>query len=795
MNASLFEPDRPPRAAAGLKLVRVAVERGIERAGDLRCWDALTYLGHEEAGEEAPSLGELVTVPLGRGDTPTRGVVVDVGGAELAEGLDLDRLKPVLSRTGAALPQKLVELGRWLSEYYVCPLGMALATMVPASVKAGTGARRVTLLERAAPAPEGLTPAVRRAWERIAALGAERFPLAPRELADEAGTKTLREINRLVELGALVRVEREVVSARAHTLPLAGEGRSGSALALNDEQSAAVEGVASTLGGFAAHLLFGVTGSGKTEVYIRLIERALAGGGTAVVLVPEISLTPQATARFVERFSREGVAVLHSGLTRAERHREWKRAASGGARVVVGARSAVFAPVRRLSLIVIDEEHDGSYKQDQLPRYHARDVAVMRARLEGCPAVLGSATPSMESWLNATAPRAHWRLWRLASRATGGPMPRVEIVDMASALRPPPGKKPPPPDRQAQLSPRLRAALRETLERGEQAIVLLNRRGYSHFLCCQNRACGWFLGCRHCDVRLVVHTGRDLPRGALVRCHHCLAESVVPASCPECGGRLLRLGAGTQRVEEELMRVFSAEHVGPACALAEGEGLARVDSDTMRTGRDFFRTLSDFASGRHRVLLGTQMLAKGHDFPNVSLVGILCADGALAMPDFRAGERTFQLVSQVAGRAGRGGRQGLVIVQAFEPDARPIVLAAGHQYERFAAEELEARRRNNLPPTRRMARIVCRARETDRAREAASAIAEALRACPDEGRREVIGPGPCAVGRIAGYFRHEVLLLAAGASAVQSALQEVRRRGLLRSDARTAVDVDPVALF
>ncbi|MBK7405628.1 MAG: primosomal protein N' [Phycisphaerales bacterium] len=389
-------------------------------------------------------------------------------------------------------------------------------------------------------------------------------------------------------------------------------------------------------------------------------------------------------------------------------------------------------------------------------------------------------------------PQPRYALWRLPDRVGEATMPRIEIVDMVAVQRAQPrGTR---PDRMPSLSPRLADALRRTLSRGEQAIILLNRRGYAHYLCCASSKCGWTLDCEHCDARLVLHTGRGLPRGSVVRCHHCLAERVIPDRCPGCSGKLIAMGVGTQRVEEELVAEFGAESVGASNALVEGRTLARVDSDSMRSGRDYFETLHRFGAGEIRVLLGTQMIAKGLDFPNVSLVGVLCADAALSMPDFRASERTFQLVSQVAGRAGRGAKAGLVVVQAFEPEAPALRRAAEHSYEAFAEAELGARRDAGLPPATRMARIVCRDREFERARAAATALADSLRGA-SSGGVEVLGPSPCAVGRIADHFRFEVLLLAPSARQVQQAMAAVRGMGLLKSDAKTAIDVDPVALL
>ena len=794
---SLFEHESASASFEGVILARVAIERGLEkgsggppgRAGTLRDWDALTY-----RTEPGTLPGEHVTVPLGRSDTPTRGIVVEVGGPELAGGLAPDAIKPILARTGARLPPSLVSLGCWMAEYYVCPLGMALSAVVPAAVKARVGVRTIHELAPSHPAPDpaGLPPKALEAWATIQALPRGAFPMPARALADAIGTPTLREVNRLLRHGMLTPVDREIVRSRQAPPELLRAGPPPTPPVLTASQAEVVEGVTRSLGTFSTHLLMGVTASGKTEVYLRLIDRVLGAGGTAIVLVPEISLTPQTGARFSARFRAEGVAVLHSGLTAAQRHGEWRRAATGGARVVVGARSAVFAPLEHLGLIVVDEEHDTSYKQDQLPRYNARDVAIVRGRTEGCPVLLGSATPSLESWANAAGPHARYGLWRLPERVGAAAMPRIEVVDMVAVQRAlPRGTR---PDKMPSLSPVLHRALREALTRGEQAIILLNRRGYAHYLCCASSRCGWTLDCDHCDARLVLHTGRNLPRGSVVRCHHCLGEQVIPDRCPACQGKLIAMGVGTQRVEEELAGEFSAERVGEKNALVVGRTLVRVDSDSMRSGRDYFETLHRFAEGEVRVLLGTQMIAKGLDFPNVSLVGVLCADAALSMPDFRATERTFQLVSQVAGRAGRGTTPGLVVVQAFEPEAPAIRAAAEHRYEAFANAELAARRDAGLPPATRMARIVCRDRDFERSRTAATELAESLRASGVAGV-EVLGPSPCTIARIADHFRFEVLLLAPAARPVQQAMGALRARGLLKSDAHTAIDVDPVALL
>lgn len=815
--------------------LRVAVERGMDKGGTEA---ALTYRS------AAPvEVGRRVEVPLGRGNAAAAGVVVEAGGAELCDGFSPDKVKSILREIGVGLPPRLVELAKWISGYYVCPVGMVLAAMMPAAVKRRTGHVVRELIDRVDTSVEAplvevkMTKAMRAAWEGVAALGREALPLDVHVLAARIGAANIGALNRLVNAGLLRRVEREEVrSLGGAPDPILIEQSAASGtfaaerLRLSADQHAAVEGIGAALGGFGVHVLYGVTGSGKTEVYLRLIDRVLERGQTALVLVPEISLTPQTAGRFQARFGGlagaggAGVAVLHSGLSASQRHAQWAAAAGGKARVVVGARSAVFAPLERLGVIVVDEEHASDYKQDQLPRYHGRDVAIKRAQIEGCPVVLGSATPSLETWANASAEpaaakqqssnaanegergertgasRGRFVLWRLRERVGGGAMPRVEIVDLReewklrahAAIRSEARESAAP--REHMLGPTLERALGETLRDGGQAILLLNRRGYSCYISCADARCGWVLSCSECDARMVEHR---LRRGAdggfsFVRCHHCLAQQRVPERCPVCEGRVQLLGMGTQRVEEELQTKFG--RLVAAAGGAEG-WLARVDGDTMKTGREFHEVLERFARSDVRVLIGTQMIAKGLDFPNVRLVGVINADTALSLPDFRAAERTFQLVSQVAGRAGRGRHAGTVIVQTLEPDAPAIVHASKHDFESFAREEMDFRAGAGLPPATRMARIVCRDEDLAKANAAAEAIAAALR---EEGETRgvgIMGPMPCPVSRIAGFHRVSIEVVGPRRGSVQETLMRVRARGLLKSDARTAVDVDPIALM
>ncbi len=805
--------DDSPDAALGEGEVyaRVAVERAIEgEAGE-----GLLYRG------EGLRVGDRVEAPLGRGNKTAGGIVVAVGGAELLAGFDPRRVKAAAGTGRGSLRPALVELARWISSYYVTPLGTVLATMTPAAVKAGTGRRTrvcVEPTELPAPAPRrpgdepparaggtgggghgsgppacaggslegGLTPSVRAALEKIRALPASAFPVEARELARLVEAPNAGPINKLVAAGYLREVEvRTVRAPEAFWESRRVEAAQSRVVEPTVAQSAAIGGIGGSLGSFGVHLLRGVTGSGKTEVYLRVIERALEAGRTALVLVPEISLTPQTAGRFIDRFADHGVAVLHSGLTASTRHKQWAAAASGDARVVVGVRSAVFAPLPGLGVIIVDEEHDSSYKQDQAPRYHGRDVAIKRSQIEGCPVVLGSATPSLESWHNAW--KGRYRLWELPERVGGGAMPRVQIVDLGAERRLRRSLDGRDPHVLDAIGPTLERAIDTTVRAGGQVILLQNRRGYAGYVACPDSTCGWRLECTECDATMVVH--RAGARRGYVRCHHCLAQQLRPEVCPACGKRLIDLSVGTQRVEEELERRF-----GTTLGLIAGETMARVDSDTMGNARAYFDVLERFGRGELRLLLGTQMIAKGLDYPGVRLVGVINADTALGLADFRAGERTFQLVSQVAGRAGRGAETGVVIVQTFAPEEPALTRAASHDAVGFARMELETRVRAGLPPATRMARVVVRDEDLDKATDLAERIVVALKQSAGEGVW-VDGPWPCAIARVAGRHRIGIDVVAPDAGRLRTTLTAARAAGLLTSDRQVAVDVDPVALL
>ncbi len=785
------------KAIAAVGYARIAVERGVDRYPE-----GLTYAVPPELADLVP--GDRVLVPLGRGDQPVAGCIVEIGDVS---DVDPERIKPILQRDAAAarLPSQLIELARWISAYYCAPIGMTIANMLPAAVKKNVGSVTRAMIDLGDPLPldERVPPGQKRVLEMLASLDPSQRPIEMRRLAELAELKTTGPIRKLLERGLVEQSKKTVVEAA--WIEHARDAFVPEQLTL--PQRRVIDEIAPALGrGFSVHLLHGVTGSGKTEVYIRLIEHVLAMGKVALVLVPEIALTPQTGGRLIGRFPGHRVAVLHSGLSAAQRHQQWSLAAQDKAAIVLGARSAVFAPLpdERLGLIIVDEEHDSSYKQDQVPRYHGRDVAIRRAQLAKCPILLGSATPSLESWFNATGAqsarsngndagsdgdaestlhRPRYALHRLVDRIPGASLPRVQVVDFIEQMR---SFK----DRRVHLiGPLLRSALAKTLSDGAQAIILLNRRGYANYIACPDQYCGWVMQCSDCDVAMVYHL-RAREAGSrsagYVRCHHCLAEQKLPATCPQCGKRISTFGLGTQRVEEELAREFPS--------LIEGRTMLRVDSDTMHGSRDLHAALTRFGAGDIKVLLGTQMIAKGLDFPNVKLVGVINADTAINLPDFRATERTFQLVSQVAGRSGRGTAPGRVIVQSFNPGAPAIRLAAEHRYEDFARLELKHRQMANLPPLTRMTRIVLRDKDHLKSLTMAKQLADALKPLLGSGRR-LRGPAACPIPRIAGKYRHQLEIFTPSAGEMQNVLRAARNAGLLKAGEAMAIDVDAIALM
>jgi len=773
---SLFPTDAPePGGARVARYARVAIQRPLDSLED----PTLTYASPDE--DLAP--GELVSVPLGRARKAVEGVVIATAPASdsaFLDGLSPTKIRPIAKRHRVTIPPRLLELGVWIAQYYASPLGPTLTSMLPGAVRSATGERTREVLALPDPAPDiepsSLTPKAREALAGLALIPLADWPIEPKPLAQRLGLSSVAPLNKLVALGALVRTERKEVRSRAEPIPI--DASPDTPPTPTPDQQRVIDGVIEALGGFSVHLLRGVTGSGKTEVYLRIIERALDMGMTALVLVPEIALTPQTTRRFIARFSRVGVAVMHSAMPASERHLHWQRARAGEARVVVGARSALFAPLADLGVIIVDEEHDSSYKQDSQPRYHARDAAIKRAQIEGATILLGSATPSLESYANTQTDPPRATLWKLDTRAAGK-LPEVRLVDTSlDPRRTSAGEIHP-------IGERLAREISATLVSQKQTILLLNRRGHSTYLGCPSATCGWKLCCESCDATLTLHKDKALPKGEIVRCHHCLAEQLAPGGCPVCARRVIRLGVGVQKIERYLEEEFG---------LALDIDYARVDSDSMRSARDYFSVLDRFARGDLKLLLGTQMLAKGLDFPGVRLVGVIDADTALHLPDFRAAERTFQLVSQVAGRAGRAGDDGLVIVQTLSPTNPAIELAARHDYQAFASTELRLRIAERLPPSWRMARIITSAPQDDDARIAAEVLEQRLaRLIRPPARIE--HTAPCVLARLSDRFRWEFRLIAPTASLVQQAITAWRTPPMPQVRARIAVDVDPVNLL
>jgi primosomal protein N' (replication factor Y) (superfamily II helicase) len=732
-----------------------------------------------------------------------------------------------------ALDQGLLDLGRWISTYYCAPLGETLRAMTPlaADVRrgriysltpsgrdtarqlhlAGTeqedpAAAILRMLDGRALSATYLAQKVNRAAAVLRSLEKKGF-VESEDVAAERDPLRASAARLRVEFitrgtGKMPKPERELLAylelhpgqhnlatledtlpkastaaralARLQLARLALEPVSSMAAppraphTLNPHQQEAFDAVRLALGlrQFQAFLLEGVTGSGKTEVYLSAIEAALALGRGALLLVPEIALTPAVAGQFHHRFG-DRVAILHSAFHDSERAQEWRRIRAGQASVVIATRSGVFAPVQNLGLIIVDEEHDQSYKQQETPRYHGRDVAVVRARNDGAVIVLGSATPSLETRYNAE--RAKYTRLALPGRIERRPMPTVSVIDMRREFL--------ETRKQATFSRALVDAVTERLENGEQTMLLLNRRGFSSFVAC--RACGERLQCVNCSVTLTYHK-----RDRRMLCHYCNYATPVPERCPKCSSDYLQfIGVGSERLEQELGAFFPAARI------------ARLDRDTVGGKRDYETILAGFREHHYDILVGTQMIAKGHDIPNVTLVGIVNADLGLGLPDFRAAERTFQLLTQAAGRAGRGETPGIVLIQTINPDHYAIQCAAAQDYEKFYRKEIEFRRLMYYPPFGAMANIVVRSTNEEDALARAAALGRLLNP-PPEGVR-VMGPAPAPVLRVKSEYRYQVLLKTASRKRLGELLADVRRfaAGEKWGPANLAIDVDPMTLL
>jgi len=742
--------------------------------------DLLTY---SVADGVAPEVGARVVVPLGT--RHVTGIVVERDAS--ADGVDPAAIKPIrqLLDETPLLPADVVALARWTAEYYAAGAGETITAVLPPKTRGERAdahkTRRVASITAAgldhvargvAPpdVARGLQPSenarlTRKQREALELLAAAPLGIAVPDLAARGiGADT---IARLVRHGLASvrrdRVERDPFGTSGFRVEEADPSRR-----LTLEQDAALARLRALADArrFGVAVLHGVTGSGKTEIYVRLAADVRAGGRGVLLLVPEIALTPAVASTFRQTFG-DRIAIQHSGLSDGERHDQWQRIRRGDIDVVVGTRSAVFAPIPSVGLIVVDEEHDASYKQEESPRYHGRDVAIVRGQRAGALVVLGSATPSLESYHHAMSGR--YERVVLERRVLDRPLADVTVVDMREeyALEGP----------NVVLSRPLKAALAARIDRREQALVLLNRRGFATAVFC--RQCAATLDCPNCSVSLVVH-GEGTARRA--RCHYCNYSSRVPKTCLQCAGIFLdQAGFGTERVEAEVRR---------ACPEAR---VARLDRDAIRRKGALTELLTRFRDGAIDVLVGTQMIAKGHDFPRVTLVGVVSADVGLGVADFRSSERTFQLLTQVAGRAGRGEERGEAIVQTLYPTHYSIKLACRQDYPAFFARELQFRRAMRYPPIVSLINTVVRARTFSGAMDDAADLVQALRG-GDHRAFAVLGPAPAPLGKLRGEYRAQFLLKGTNRRAMREALQAaIAARPAVQR--RVVVDVDPVSVL
>ncbi len=743
--------------AEQVRIARIVMSSGPAGPFDYLVPDSFADEKNSESFAEA---GRRMRVPFGRGNRSVVGYCTEVA-VRPSGGRKLKSVAAVID-TAPLLSARMLQLGESIAEYYLAPLGQVLEGILPAGVRGKAGTRETTLFSVLTKVAAKITQIElpEKQKKALQILAASPKPLAMRQLMARAEC-TSGPINALRKKGL---IESHV--ERIDTDPLFEETvERTQPLSLNGDQAAALKTIELSLDAREPEtfLLHGVTGSGKTEVYIQAIEKVVSFGRQAIVLVPEISLTPQTVGRFRERF--DHVAVLHSHQSDVERHRQWKRIASGTVQVVVGARSAIFAPTPHLGLVVIDEEHETSFKQSTVPRYHAREVALRRTCEEGVPLVLGSATPSLESW--QAAKRGEYRLVSLPKRVSDLPMPAVRAIDLRDESH--------AKGSRGALSRPMHQAMDAALKEGGQVMLLLNRRGFSTHVQCPK--CGFALKCPACDVSMVFHRQANY-----VACHWCDHHEPPPTHCPDCKDANIRYGGfGTQKLEAEVRARFPKSAV------------LRMDSDSMRRPGSHEEALDAFRRGDVQILLGTQMIAKGLDFPNVTLVGVVNADTALHWPDFRAAERTFHLVTQVAGRTGRGERGGRVLVQTLSPDHPALVAAMKHDYEAFAAGELPEREMLGYPPFGRLARLVVRGAKDQMTLAFAETIAEAIRdlAATTTETVHVVGPAPCPLAKLRDNYRFHMIVKAPDHATLLKVLTPLAGKLKTPDDVQWILDIDP----
>lgn len=715
------------------------------------------------------AVGMRVRVPLGRGSRKMQGYCIAIHNSHnRTTGFDRNRLRDIASAVDESpiINTHLLELAQWISDRYLCPLGTVIETIVPAGVRSGAGTREIAFLSVPNQVTAKLTQLQlpKKQAQCLRVLAGSPRPLTIEQLSEAVGCSTA-PIKSLIDKNLIVK-QLERRHQNDHSLTPRDLQQD---LELNPAQTRALNEIVESIHDQRAEtiVLHGITGSGKTEVYIRAIQEVIRHGQQAIVLVPEISLTPQTRQRFRARFQR--VAVLHSHLSPSERHWHWQQIAAGNIDVVVGARSAVFAPTPRLGMIVIDEEHDGSFKQDKAPRYHARDVARQRSLQMKIPLVLGSATPALETYHRAKT--GEFKLIDLPHRAMNRPLPDVGSIDLRGEFASPTSR--------GAISRSLANAMKESLQDDGQVILLLNRRGFATSIQCPS--CGHVLECPNCDIALTHH--KDSNRAV---CHYCEYTVMAPTRCVECDFEGIRFaGLGTQKLEAEVRARFP------------DFPCLRMDSDTMQRHGSHEEALDRFRSGEIKILLGTQMIAKGLDFPNVTLVGVINADTALHLPDFRAAERTFCLVTQVAGRTGRGEKGGRVLVQTFNPENPTLQAAMQHDFVRFAELEIPQREQFGYPPFRSLARFVVRGEREQQAGAFIGSLAELLQEEIKKNESEISILGPCAapLAKLRGKYRFHLFLNSPTLEPLLKTIRSTTESLTTPKDVQWIVDVDPLDMI
>lgn len=749
-------------------IISVQPLTGIDRA--------LAYKVGSELGAKI-AVGSLVRVPLGR--RSELGMV-----AEIDPELDIEpaKLKYVhtLEQPFPVLTAELLELAQWIAQYYAAKLETVLEAMIPAAVRKGMRLQQRKVIS----VGQVLSPEELAAMEKKAPKQAKLYRFVAGQVAQkELPKNVILSRLKIAASSADALIAKGILKEGLATQRKEAYGdqlgnfeqveSDGDRFTLTEEQESAVTELEKAIdqGEFQRFLLHGVTGSGKTEVYLSAMRKALEAGGNVIFLVPEVALTPQTVGRLRSRMESTTGAqtvVWHSHLSDGERYDAWHALATGEARIVVGARSAIFAPLPKLKLIIVDEEHEPAYKQEETPRYHGRDVAVYRAFLNQAVCVLGSATPSLESLYNVETKK--YRLLRMTRRVDDRQLPLVHVVDMKREVL----KQKGPPV----FSNFLAEKMRDRFEKGEQTILFLNRRGYDAALKCPD--CGYVAMCDHCDLTLTHHRADHI-----LRCHLCGFEAVVPRFCPNCQSpKILYRGSGTQKIEALASKILPQAKI------------VRIDADSMQKKNLFREILAEFRRGNIHVLVGTQMIAKGLDFPNVTLVGLMDADLSMHMPDFRAAERTFQLLVQVAGRAGRGDRAGEVVVQTYLPYSPPIQFGRQQDFDGFALEELDNRREYNYPPFRHLIHHLFRGKNPEKvafyAKQWAKHVEEKL--LPEFPHLEIRGPAPCPIERIKDHYRYQLWYFTSNATRLVPKLDALRSEFKWDKDVIEVLDVDAMGL-